>query len=695
MKPMTEAFVFGPFRLLVERRELLAHGVPVTLGQRAFDILLMLVSRHGQLVTKDELMAEIWPGVVVEENNIQVHVSALRKVLGTAAEGERYLLTVAGRGYRFVAAVQRESAAPIENSAQSLAPERSASTIVASTNLPQRPTGLIGREAELADIVARLTSHRLVTLTGTGGVGKTRLAIESGSSVLDRYPDGVWLAELAPLNDAQLITSIIADVLGVTLSASTGATETLTSALKAKQLLLIVDNCEHVIAEAARLVEALMRYCPRVSILASSRERLAIAGECVVRVPSLPTPPASAELTAACAREYAAVRLFVERASALGHGFSLTDANAATVGSICQRLDGIPLAIELAVPRLKVLSVQQLAHGLDERFRVLTGGSRTALPRQQTLHALIDWSYGLLSETEKLLLGRLSVFLGATTLPSIAAIVESAELPQAQVGDLLLSLVEKSLVHADAGASETRYRLLESTRYYAFKKLADAPDMRRRHAEHFAARLARATAAWETTPTQQWIALYGADIDNLRGALEWAFAPDGDIALGLALVGHSHVLWAELGLMLEHRRWVITALGKVGKATPAEVTARLLSWQAGDVRELDDPADYDEALRAAALYRKLGDGFHEGRALLRAGTACLLPDRVGPGERLLRKADALVRPAGPSKTLARCLSARASARLFAGDLAQARSLHAQAIGVYRELGEDLEQDLTT
>lgn len=688
---MTEAFVFGPFRLLVERRELLAHGVPVTLGQRAFEILLMLVNRHGQLVTKDELMAEIWPGVVVEENNIQVHVSALRKVLGTAADGERYLLTVAGRGYRFVAAVQRERADSHANAGPSPVPARSASTPAASNNLPQQPTGLIGREAELADIKARLTSHRLVTLTGTGGVGKTRLAIEAGSSVLDRYPDGVWLAELAPLNDAQLVTSIIADVLDISLSAAAGATETLTSALKAKQLLLIVDNCEHVIAEAARVVEALMRHCPRVSILASSRERMAIAGETVVRVPSLPTPQASAELTAASAREYAAVRLFVERASALGHGFSLTDANAAMVGSICQRLDGIPLAIELAVPRLKVLSVQQLARGLDERFRVLTGGSRTALPRQQTLHALIDWSYDLLSDAEKLLLGRLSVFLGATSLPSIAAVVESAEIPQAQVGDLLLSLVEKSLAHADPAGSETRYRLLESTRYYASEKLADAPHIQRRHAEHFAVRLAQATAAWETTPTQQWIALYGADIDNLRGALEWAFAPDGDLALGLALVGHSHALWAELGLMLEHRRWVITALGKVGKTTPAEVTARLLSWQAGDVRELDDPADYDEAMRAAALYRKLGDGFHEGRALLRAGTACLLPDSVGPGERLLRKADTLVRPAGPSKTLARCLSARASARLFAGDLAQARSLHEEAIGVYRELGEDLEQ----
>src|SRR5215467_177736 len=687
---MAENFAFGPFQLLGARRELLAHGVPVTLGQRAFEILLMLVNRHGQLVTKDELMAEVWPGVVVEENNIQVHISAVRKVLATAGDGERYLLTVAGRGYRFVAPVKRESVAEIK-AAPAPGPDQSAAVPAAfgaaTNNLPQQLTSLIGREADLADIKARLGSHRLVTLTGSGGVGKTRLAIEAGCSLLDRYPDGVWLAELAPLNDSQLVTSIIGEVLGVSLSAPSGAIETLASALKNKALLLIVDNCEHVIAEAARVAEALMRNCPRLSILASSRERLAIAGESVVRVPSLPAPEAAGTLTAARAGEYAAVRLFVERASALGCGFSLTVANAATVGSICQRLDGIPLAIELAVPRLRVLSLEQLARGLDERFRLLTAGNRTALPRQQTLHALIDWSYALLGDAEKMLLTRLSVFFGNAALASITAVVASAEIPSEQVGDVLLSLVEKSLVHADPAGGEFRYGLLESTRYYASEKLADGPRMRRRHAEHFAARLAQATAQWETTPTQQWIACYQPDIDNLRGALEWAFGPDGDVAVGLDLVAHSHVLWAELGLILEHRRWVIAALDKVGKGTPSEVTAGLLSWQAGDVRELDDPADYEEAVRAAGLYRKLGDGFHEGRVLLRAGTARLSPDSVDEGERLLRKAHALVRPFGTTKTLARCLSALASARLFAGDLSDARSLHRQAIDVYRDLGE--------
>jgi hypothetical protein len=311
------------------------------------------------------------------------------------------------------------------------------------------------------------------------------------------------------------------------------------------------------------------------------------------------------------------------------------------------------------------------------------------LPRQQTLHALIDWSYGLLDPAERSLLERLSVFVGSAALASISAVIAGADTRPEQ--DLLLSLVEKSLVLADPSGTETRYRLLESTRHYAWDKLTQtgAQDLRRRHAQHYAARFAEATAAWETTPTEQWIARYEADIDNLRGALEWAFAPGGDVAVGLDLVGQSHVTWAELGLMLEHRRWVQSALARIGKATPAAVTARLLAWQAGDVKDMDDPTDYDEAMRAAALFHKLGDGFHEGRALLRAGAARLLPDSVEEGQSILRKAHALVRPSGSTKTLARCLSALASARLFAGDLPGARELHHEAIGVYRELGEGL------
>ena len=687
---MREAYQFGPFRLLVDQRELSAHGIPIPVGQRAFDILLVLVSRHGHLVTKDVLMDKVWPGVIVEENNIQVHISALRKVLGTDGDPKRYLVTVPGRGYRFVAPVKTERADHSAPSTVAVAEQTAAASgMVVSqrggNNLPNQLNSLIGRESEAAQIKAVLSNCRLVTLTGAGGVGKTRLAIEVGRTLLERYPDGVWFVELAPLADAQLIAPTIGAILGV----SQGASTALAAALRTKQLLLILDNCEHVVEQAARIAEALTRICPQMTILATSRERLAIAGEIVIQVPSLPTPQASASLSARGACEYAAVRLFVERANALGVGLILNDTNAPVIGSICRGLDGIPLAIELAVPRLRVFSVGELARGLEGRFRLLTGGNRTALPRQQTLYALIDWSYALLNDAEKLLLTRLAVFSGSALQTSITAVVAGTVIAPEQVGDLLLSLAEKSLVYPDPVGDETRYRLLESTRYFAAEKLGPAADIQRRHAEHFIARFSVATAEWESTPTQQWIVRYEPDLDNLRAALKWAFGENGDLSLGLSLVGHSHVLWSELGLMQEHRHWVDQALGNVCSVTAPEVTARLLSWQAGDVREIDDPTDYEEAMRAVKLYRKIGEGFQEGRVLLRAGTSRLSFDNPREAEGLLRKAQELLRPFGHTKTLAKCLSALASARLFAGDIAKAQKLHDQAIHILHQLGESI------
>jgi predicted ATPase/DNA-binding winged helix-turn-helix (wHTH) protein len=684
---MTEDFVFGPFRLAPARRELFADGVPVVIGQRALDVLLALVSRPGELVTKDELMTEVWPSVVVEENNLQVQVSALRKALGAAGPGQKYLVTVAGRGYRFVAPVERTNGA---SRARLEPPSADPSAVQAASNLPHRVTALIGRQAELSEIKTRLASNRLVTLSGAGGVGKTRLALEAGNSLLKEYVDGVWFVELAPIANAELVASVIADTAGASAGVSDFGHQALAAALWHKQLLLIIDNCEHVIAEVARVVEALIQKCPRLSVLATSRERLAIPGESVIRVPSLPAPKSGAIATADEARGYAAVQLFAERANALGLPFALTDGNAGIVSSICRRLDGIPLAVELAVPRLNVMSIEQLERKIDERFNLLTAGTRTALPRQQTLHALIDWSYGLLSPEEKLLLGRLSVFRGASTLESVTSVTACEELQSEQVGDLLFSLVEKSLVQADSDGYEPRFYLFESTRYYAREKLNRGSEIRLRHAQYFASRLSEAAANWEKMPSQRWLKLYSADIDNVRGALEWAFSTDGDAGIGLYVVGRSHALWEELGLMLEHRHWVDLALAKVGMATAPEVTARLLSWQPGEVRDFGDPADYEEAIRAADLYQMLGDGFSEGRVLLRAGVSLLSPDNVEQSERLLRKAHKLVSTSGTTKTLARCLSALASARLFAGDANEARDLHDKSICLYREIGEQID-----
>jgi predicted ATPase/DNA-binding winged helix-turn-helix (wHTH) protein len=677
------AFVFGPFRLLVQRRELLLHGIPVSLGQRAIEVLLTLVSRAGQLVTKDEIMSDVWPGVIVEENNLQVHISALRKALGSAGDAKSFLLTVAGRGYRFVAPVEAETAnaatMPPSAAAPSVAPARVG-------NLPQQLTSFIGRHNEIEQISERLQRHRLVTLTGSGGVGKTRLAVEAGAQIAGRYADGVWLVELAALQDPALVLSAIAEELGIELPPGAAMTA-LTAAIASKHLLLILDNCEHVIAEAAAVAEALLLAAPHLSILATSRESLAVAGETVVRVPSLNLPAAAASLTVAQAREFDAIRLFVERARGLGEDWSLSDATAPDVASICRRLDGIPLAIEMAVPRLRVLSLPQLLAGLDERFKLLSDGSRTALPRHRTLQAVLDWSYALLSEPERLLLQRLSVFAAGVDLASLTAITADTELPDAQILDLLMSLIEKSLVATERGDGELRYRLLESTRDYARQKLATdaALALRRRHAQYYRARLTLAATEWETTLGETWLKRYGPDIDEVRAALHWAFGPQGDDALAIELVGNSHVIWGELGLTAEHRRWVQQALARVDDSTPKAALARVLSWHAGDVKDIDDPTDYDDAMRAAALHAELGNIFGQGQALLRAATVRPSGDDSDDSA-LLRKVHALLSPFGPTKTLARCVSAMASACLLAGDLVQAQRWHDQAVALARQIG---------
>ncbi len=670
---VTEAYAFGPFRLLARRRELFSHGVPVLLGQRAIEILLALVERHGQLVTKQELIHAVWPGAIVEENNLQAHISAVRKALGDDKGERRYLLTVTGRGYRFIAPVAREDADTVSATGS---PAKTLET--ASTNLPHMAGALIGRETDLASVAQRLESNRLVTLVGPGGVGKTRLALEAGTKISDRFPDGVWLTELAPVGDPKLVAAIVAESLSAVLPAKAETLQALIAALKAKNLLLILDNCEHVIEDAARVAEALMRGCPWLRILASSRERLAIPGETVINVQPLAVPEGVAG-SAQAASGFPAVRLFVERAGSVTGGFAITDGNVEAISAICRRLDGLPLAIELAVARLKVMSLDRLLRGLDERFKLLTAGNRTALPRQQTLQALFDWSYELLNEAERELFGRLSVFAGSADLAAIFA-TAGHDRTEGEVLDLLGALAEKSLLIADVTSEESRYRMLELARSYASERLGKGgAAFRERHARYFVARLVEATAAWETTATDAWLAQYAPDLDQLRAALEWSFGPECQTAIGLQLVGYSHVLWSELGLVLEHRYWVTKAVSSLDASIAPEIHARVLSWQAGDVRDMDDPSDYDDAMRAAELYGAMGNSFGKGQMLLRAGASGLLLEHEAETARLLQEAHKLLAPSGKTKSLARCLSALASARMFAGDMGAAQALHKQAV----------------
>ena len=451
-------------------------------------------------------------------------------------------------------------------------------------NLPQQVTSFVGREKEVAALKALLAKTRLLTLTGSGGSGKTRLSLQVAADVLEAFPDGVWLVELAPLADPASVPQAVAGVLGVREEPGTPLTQTLVDWLKDKRLLLLLDNCEHVLDAAARLTDAVLRSCPHVSVLASSREALGIGGESTYRVPSLSLPDLKRHQTPESLSQYEAVRLFIERAAAARADFAVTGANAPALASVCHRLDGIPLAIELAAARVRSMTVEELEKRLADRFRVLTGGSRTALPRQQTLRALIDWSYDLLDERQKALLRRLSVFAGGWTLEAAETVCAGGEgVEEWEVLDLLTALADKSLVVAEEqegeGEGATRYRLLETVRQYGLEKLggssaaaAEADATRGRHLAFF---LGLAEGAQKRLPQGRFAAEMGAERDNLRAALAYALeATEGTQAalrLGYALLG----FWVTTGELSDGRAWLERALERDGGSQSRERMAAL------------------------------------------------------------------------------------------------------------------------
>ena len=406
-------------------------------------------------------------------------------------------------------------------------------------NLPAQLTSFIGREKEMAEIILQMGKHRLITLTGSGGTGKTRLSLQVAAEMVEHFPDGVWFIELAPITDPDLVPQTILSVLDIGKQPGRSTVSVLKDYLRAKELLLILDNCEHLIEACAKLVVELLANSHTIKILASSREALGVDGEQAWHVPSLNIPdirnlPAIEQLS-----QYEAVRLFIERTLLTQPHFTVNNDNAPAIAQICYRLDGIPLAIELAAARVKVLNTEEIASRLDDRFRLLTGGSRSALPRQQTLRATIDWSYGLLSENEKVILQRLSVFLGGWNLESAEQVCSSQDIDPLDVLDLLGRLVDKSLVMPYEVAHESRYHMLESVRQYAREKLMETGDgvfIRNRHAEHFLSLAEKAGPQIYGGDQFQWLNKLENDHDNLRAALDWTCDHDINACLRLATV---------------------------------------------------------------------------------------------------------------------------------------------------------------
>jgi predicted ATPase/DNA-binding winged helix-turn-helix (wHTH) protein len=618
---------FGRFLLLPHRRELLAEGRPIKLGGRAFDVLMALIEARGAVVSKHALMARVWPDRIVEENNLQWQISALRAAFGA----DRNLIrTVSGRGYQFTAEIDT----PYDS------PEADAGTAIADaprdprearrdggipgelppTNLPEPISELVGRDDVLDEILSLASAHRLVTLTGAGGIGKTRLALAAARRLLPQFADGVWLAEFSPIADAGLVPVAVAAAIGLDLGGDISAPR-VSQALAGRVLLLVLDTCEHVIGAAAALAEAALRAGMALHLLATSREPLRAEGEWVYPVPPLAVPAEDAE-DADDQLRYGGVRLFVERLRAAEPHFAPERRSAAMIAAICRRLDGIPLAIELAAARAAVLGVEEVATHLDDRFRILTGGRRTALLRHQTLRATLDWSYELLSEPERVILRRLAVFAGVFRLEAASAVIASPEIAPAEVVDGIANLVAKSLVTLVAGGTVARYRLLDTMRAYGLEKLAESGErewLARRHAEHCRDLIERAEAEWETRPTAAWPAEYAAEIDNLRAALDWAFSPDGDAQIGVALTAAAVPAWMQLSLLEECRGRVEQALAALASFAEADARQEMKLLAALGASRLYTRGGVPEVAsawtKALKLAESLGDTEYQMRSL--------------------------------------------------------------------------------
>jgi predicted ATPase/DNA-binding winged helix-turn-helix (wHTH) protein len=530
------------------RRELRSRGIPVPLGGRAFEIVTVLVQSASEFVTKDDLMDRVWPGATVGEGTIHVHISAVRKALGS----DRGLLkTASGRGYRLLGRwtpQEREGTAPPLHSTLT----RTSGTPPAN-NFPPLINRLIGRAAACQLVRDLVSAYRVVTLTGPGGIGKTALAIKALRYRLPDFEDGGWLVELASLSDPGLVPSTVASTLGLKLVGEISA-ESVARAVGGRHLLLVLDNCEHVIDAAANLAETLTRLCPRTTIVVTSREVLRIDGESVYRVPPLEVP-APGQAAPDYIMQYSAVELFVARTKALNAGFSPTAEDLASIVTICRHLDGIPLAIEFAAARAAVISVQGVAAGLRDRFALLTAGRRTALPRNRTLRATFDWSHELLPDAERRLLRRLSVFAGGFTIDSATAVMTDTGFDASAVLDGVANLVAKSWVALDKSSAAARWTLLETIRAYALEKLAEgdeSDDAQRRQAAFFRDLFTPQARGARSSLSDEDLARHVREIDNVRAALDWSFSA-GDPAIGIDLTAAYAPVWRHLSLMTECR----------------------------------------------------------------------------------------------------------------------------------------------
>ena len=605
-----ERLKFGEFELAPVARTLWWRGEKVRLGSRALDILIALASRPGQILSKDDLTQLVWRGAFVDETALRVGISAIRKALGDG--GDRYIATVPGRGYCFVLDVEITAAKPAAATPhlERLKPQR----------LPARIARVVGRDEAIVALAAEAAQRRLLSLVGPGGIGKTTVAVAVADRLRSAF-DAVAFVDLSPIENSTQMSAAAAAGLGLNLRLQEDPVDEIAAAVESRRVLIVLDNCEHLVDLAAAFVEALLSRTSGVTILATSRERLRAAGEWVHQLSPLEAPPESATASAEEVRSYPAVELFEERAAFALGGYQISDTDAPYVAEVCRRVDGIALAIELAAGRLAGFGVQALANSLQDCFSILTRGRRTALPRHQTLRATLDWSYRLLSLEDQAALRCLSVFSGSFTLED-AAFLMGPLIHFGEANDRLTSLLDKSLVAARLEERTFRYRLLDTTRAYGQDKLEESDEadrQRRRHAERFL-QICRAS-----TPDEQGQASLRQVTADIRAALEWSLVHDGDLSLGVDLASAATPVFLRLSLLREHKKYLDLALSHISAsadtgpvseaALRSEMALRTAIALALYYTEGSETASEDHLQKARTITQKTGDTAHELKVL--------------------------------------------------------------------------------
>ncbi|UVE70382.1 helix-turn-helix transcriptional regulator (plasmid) [Burkholderia pyrrocinia] len=585
----------GTLHVFLDRREIRSNGKLLRIGSRAFEILELLIRANGALVSKDEIMQRVWPQTIVEENNLQVHVAALRKALA----GDRNLIvTVPGRGYRLVGA-QAEGVASVRP---------------AASRLTAAPTALVGREQTVAEVLAALDTARIVTLVGAGGIGKTRVALEAAMRAEASFPDGAAFVSLATVACPQFVPAALAGAFGIVQPAGSLTLEAVLASVANRRMLLVLDNCEHLLDAAARIATALTESDTGLCVIATSREALRIQGERLCPIPPLDVPREGADDAGILAAS--AVQLFSARARAADPRFPLHGRSLSLMASVCRRLDGLPLAIELAAARAAVLGIDVLAAHLDDHFRLLTGGFRTALPRHQTLQAMYDWSYRLLGDAERLLLRWLGVFRDSFSIDAVRDIVGTKGLADADLLDTIAGLVSKSLLSLESAHGAPRYRLLTTTRAYALQQLennGECAAAAHAHANYFHTLFRLAPGGDDVPRAESRLDAIRRELGNLRAALDWAFSPNGDAEVGIALAAVAVPCLFDLSLVDECRARARAALDAMRNMDETRVRedarVRLLAAYAAALAHTSGPtqAVHDAGSEVHALGFEAGD----------------------------------------------------------------------------------------